>query len=102
MRYERAVRVGAEYRIPMVTDHPAELFANPEVDLIVVATPSFSHFPLAKAALEAGKHVLGVKPPAAPTGPAGGACAPAGRAGGVVAVGHTVVVFPAARHERGP
>src|SRR2546428_8392770 len=53
-RYERAMRVGAEYRIPSVTDHPAELFANPDVDLIVVATPSFSHFPLAKAALEAG------------------------------------------------
>jgi len=46
--------VGAEYRIPMVTDHPAELFANPDLDLIVVATPSFSHYPLAKAALEAG------------------------------------------------
>ena len=25
MRYERAVRVGAEYRIPMVTDDPADL-----------------------------------------------------------------------------
>src|SRR2546430_15475142 len=74
MRYERAVRVGAEYRIPMVTDHPAELFANPEVDLIVVATPSFSHFPLAKAALEAGKDGLGVKPLARQRGTPEGGC----------------------------
>jgi predicted dehydrogenase len=62
MRYERAMRVGAEYRIPTVTDHPEELLASPDLDLIVVATPSFSHFPLAKAALEAGKHVLVMKP----------------------------------------
>src|SRR5256885_7104394 len=62
MRYERAVRAGAEYRIPMVTDDPAKLLGNPEVDLIVVATPSFSHFPLAKAALEAGKQVLVMEP----------------------------------------
>src|SRR5256885_2168554 len=36
MRYERAMRVGAEYRIPQVTDDPAALFANAEVDLNVV------------------------------------------------------------------
>src|SRR5439155_12943122 len=55
MRYERAMRVGAEYRIPMVSDDPAKLIASSDVDLVVVATPSFSHFPLATAALEAGK-----------------------------------------------
>src|SRR5439155_438298 len=81
MRYERAMRVGAEYRIPKVTDHPAELFANPDVDLIVVATPSFSHFPLAKAALEAGKHVLGMKPLATSTEHAEELCALAERQG---------------------
>src|SRR5207245_6559595 len=91
MRYERAVRVGAEYRIPMVTDDPAKLFGNPEVDLIVVATPSFSHFPLAKAALEAGKHVLVMKPLTTRTDQAEELCALAERQGLLVAVDHRFV-----------
>jgi len=96
-RYERAMRVGAEYRIPMVTDHPAELFANPEVDLIVVATPSFSHYPLAKAALEAGKHVLVMKPLATRTDHAEELCALAERQGVLLAVDHTFVFTGAVR-----
>lgn len=39
-----------------------ELMARPDVDAIVVATPVFLHYPLAKKALEAGKHVLVEKP----------------------------------------
>src|SRR5437773_4597503 len=100
MRYERAMRVGAEYRIPTVTDHPAELFANPDVDLIVVATPSFSHFPLAKAALEAGKHVLVMKPLATSTEHAEELCALAERQGVLLAVEHTFVFTGAVRKMR--
>src|SRR5881296_91493 len=100
MRYERAMRVGAEYRIPKVTDHPAELFANPDVDLIVVATPSFSHFPLAKAALEAGKHVLVMKPLATSTEHAEELCALAERQGVLLAVDHTFVFTGAVRKMR--
>ena len=36
--------------------------AAPDVDLVVVATPNLTHFPLAAAALEAGKHVVVDKP----------------------------------------
>lgn len=39
-----------------------ELIANPSVDAVVIATPVFTHFPLAKKALMAGKHVLLEKP----------------------------------------
>lgn len=39
-----------------------EAFADPAIDLIVVGTPNDSHFELAKAALEAGKHVVIDKP----------------------------------------
>ena len=35
---------------------------SPDIDLIVIATPNESHFPLAKAALLAGKHVVIDKP----------------------------------------
>ncbi len=41
---------------------PADLLSNPDIDLVVIATPNDSHFPLAKAALEAGKHVVVDKP----------------------------------------
>jgi predicted dehydrogenase len=34
------------------------LFADPIIDLVVIASPNESHFPLAKAALAAGKHVV--------------------------------------------
>ena len=38
------------------------LLALPEVDLVYIATPPFLHFPQARAALLAGKHVLCEKP----------------------------------------
>ncbi|HYC94554.1 MAG TPA: oxidoreductase [Sphingomicrobium sp.] len=41
---------------------PAELIADPEIDLIVIASPNQSHFELAHGALEAGKHVVVDKP----------------------------------------
>jgi predicted dehydrogenase len=39
-----------------------DLATHPKVDLIVIATPNTSHFPLAAAALRAGKHVVIDKP----------------------------------------
>jgi len=39
-----------------------EVFRDPEVEAVVIATPTSTHFELAKAALEAGKHVLVEKP----------------------------------------
>jgi predicted dehydrogenase len=45
----------------VVPDMPAML-ALPDIDLIVVATPNDAHFPVAKIALEAGKHVVVDKP----------------------------------------
>lgn len=39
-----------------------DLFQDPAIDLIVVATSNASHFDLTKRALEAGKHVLVEKP----------------------------------------
>ncbi|MDM8621041.1 Gfo/Idh/MocA family oxidoreductase, partial [Escherichia coli] len=41
---------------------PKHLFNDPNIDLIVIPTPNDTHFPLAKAALEAGKHVVVDKP----------------------------------------
>jgi predicted dehydrogenase len=41
-----------------------ELLAADDVEAVVIATPVPTHFPLARAALEAGKHVFVEKPPA--------------------------------------
>ncbi len=40
----------------------AALVARSDIDLVVVATPNAQHFPVARAALEAGKHVVVDKP----------------------------------------
>src|SRR5262245_33426197 len=40
----------------------AEVFRSPDVDAVAIVTPMNSHYPLARAALEAGKHVLVEKP----------------------------------------
>src|ERR1700758_4585401 len=41
---------------------PDEVPTHPSVDLVVIASPNESHFPLAAAALDAGKHVIVDKP----------------------------------------
>ncbi len=38
------------------------IIADPSIELVVIGTPNTSHFSLAKAAMEAGKHVLVEKP----------------------------------------
>jgi predicted dehydrogenase len=49
--------------IPNVTVcSPNEVPTHPDVDLVVIATPNESHFPLATAALRAGKDVVVDKP----------------------------------------
>jgi predicted dehydrogenase len=47
--------------IPVYSDHN-ELVNSPDVDAIAVITPVWTHFELAKAALENGKHVFVEKP----------------------------------------
>jgi predicted dehydrogenase len=41
---------------------PTEVFADASIDVVVIATPNDSHYPLALAALHAGKHVVVDKP----------------------------------------
>jgi predicted dehydrogenase len=50
------------FDIPMTTADHRELLQRDDIDVIDVCTPSHTHFELAWAALEAGKHVLCEKP----------------------------------------
>ena len=46
----------------LVTAEPDELMSSPDIDAIAVITPVWTHYELAKAALEHGKHVFVEKP----------------------------------------
>ena len=53
---------GRQHSAPILSTDPAELFRNPDIDIIDICTPNMYHAPLAIAALEAGKHVICEKP----------------------------------------
>jgi len=59
---DRAREAAREFDIPLATADPRELLTRDDIDLIDVCTPNHTHFELAWAALEAGKHVLCEKP----------------------------------------
>jgi predicted dehydrogenase len=59
---ERAEELGARFEIPEVTTDWQAAVARTDVDVVDVVTPSHTHFELAWAALESGKHVLCEKP----------------------------------------
>ncbi len=59
---EKAKALGAGYGIVNATGDWREIMADPSIDAVHVTTPNDSHFPIAKAAFEAGKHVLCEKP----------------------------------------
>jgi predicted dehydrogenase len=58
----RARTAAREFDIPSAVDDARDVIGRADVDLIDVCTPSHTHFALAWAALEAGKHVLCEKP----------------------------------------
>lgn len=59
---ERAEKAVAEYRIPKLYEDMHELFADPEVDIVLNLTRPYEHYDVSMAALRAGKHVYSEKP----------------------------------------
>src|SRR5262245_9335317 len=55
-------RVRRTYPTIAVTTNPDDLLTSPEIDAVAIVTPITHHFPLAKKALENGKHVFVEKP----------------------------------------
>lgn len=100
IRLERAQQLATWYPITRVTSDPMELIADPEVEFVVVATPARTHYPLAKAALEAGKNVLTMKPMATSVEHAEELVNLAAAKGLLLAVDHTFVYTSAVRRMR--
>jgi predicted dehydrogenase len=100
VRYERALRTGSEYRVPTITDQPDKLVTDPAIDLVVLATPTSTHFRLAKEAIGVGKHVLVMKPLTTSSAEGEELCDLARRQGVLVAVDHTFVFTPAIQRIR--
>jgi predicted dehydrogenase len=55
-------KVASDWPEVAVENTPEALFARPDLDLVVIPTPNASHYPLARQALAAGKHVVVDKP----------------------------------------
>jgi predicted dehydrogenase len=72
--------------------------ADPRVAAVVIASPSPTHAPLGRLALDAGKHVLVEKPLAVTVAQAEDLAARAKKAGRVLMVGHLLLHHPAVRH----
>lgn len=80
------------------TTKPEDLCLDPEIDAVVVATSAGSHFPLARAALEAGKDVFVEKPIALKVEEAEEMVRIAGASGLILMVGHLLLYHPAVAH----
>src|SRR5216117_2373595 len=64
------VRVRSLYPSLEVTGIADDILASPEIDAVAIVTPPLLHFPMAKTALENGKHVFVEKPFTCSTGEA--------------------------------
>jgi predicted dehydrogenase len=74
-----------------------DLLQDKEIDALIIATPVRFHFEMAKATLEAGKHVFIEKPMARTTAEAEELLALAEKRGLLIMVGHTFLFSPAVR-----
>jgi predicted dehydrogenase len=100
LRPERLAHVGRRYPGVRTTTDPADLWVDPDVDAVVIATPVDRHFELAMAALQAGKHVLVEKPMASTSDQASRMIDEAARRRLVLMVDHTFVYTGAVRKIR--
>lgn len=89
LRQERLNLVKKNYQNVNVTTSIHEIVRNKDIDAIVIATPVFTHFELAKEALENGKHVLLEKPMTSSVAEAENLINLAGKYNKVLMVDHT-------------
>ena len=83
-----------------LTTYAAQMVSDPRLDAVAIVTPVWTHFELAKAALENGKHVFVEKPFTATAAQAEQLMELAARRQLIIMVDHTFLFTPAVRKIR--
>ena len=97
LRPDRRASASKRYPGLQVSDDAEEIFRDPEISAVAIATPVSTHFELAKRALEASKHVLIEKPITRTTAEAEALIHLAQGKGLVLMVDHTFIYTGAVR-----
>ncbi len=97
MDADRLQRIGANYPSARKTDDYESILSDPEIDAVVLATPVHTHFKLASAALQAGKHTFVEKPLAKSSEEARQLVALADKQNLILMVGHVFLYNAAVR-----
>ena len=84
----------SEYNLPKAYATFDDLLSDPKVDVVHICTPNRAHYPMAKAALEAGKHVVMEKPLTMNSIESADLLALARRTGLAAVVNHNLRFFP--------
>jgi predicted dehydrogenase len=96
-RLELLTKMQARYPAIQITTDCQDIFNDPEIDAVAIATPVSTHYDLALAALKAGKHVMVEKPMTATTEQALRLIDEAERRNLILIVDHTFVYTGAVR-----
>jgi len=91
---EGAQAAGADISKMHLHADPADLFADPDVDVVDITLPTFLHAKYAIAALEAGKHVICEKPMACTLGDCDRMIAAAKKARRQLFIAHCIRFWP--------
>jgi predicted dehydrogenase len=94
---QRLASLARRYPAAQATDDYGKMLRDNELDAVVIATPVSAHYPLALAALQAGKHVLIEKPFTATAQEAAELIALADQNGLTLMVDHTFIYTGAVR-----
>jgi predicted dehydrogenase len=97
---QEAQGFGAAYGIERTTADWESLLEDPEIQAVHVCTPNALHFPMSKAAVEAGKAVLCEKPLTMSVAEARKLVALAGKKGVPNCVNHNLRYYPVVQHVR--
>lgn len=97
---ELAAEKAADLGIEKAYESFESMLANPDIDVVHLATPNFLHYPQAKAALEAGKHVVCEKPLATTSEESADLLRIAKETGKVNAINFNIRFYPMAQQAR--
>ncbi|MFZ4507654.1 MAG: Gfo/Idh/MocA family protein [Fimbriimonas sp.] len=95
-----STRAAANLGLPRAYTSFEEVLADPDVTVVHLATPNRLHYPMAKQALEAGKHVLCEKPLAMDSKESSELVELAAKLGLVAAVNYNIRYYPINLHAR--